>query len=196
MRTGKIIKCECGAKLDVKVCQFLNVGAQRELEEELIRVELNAAKCQNCGKVKYIDEPFIYYNADRKIKIRVLPPSWRREPRGESLSDSGFWTWTFYGIGALINFIVAERNVPRKYRDLVAEQAQMIEDEHRAISESRCSCGQTFKVERPVVRSSEQVPIEIVKARCTGCGRMRGFFFPYMRGYDKRGLEAPVPVSV
>ncbi|MBO3802769.1 MAG: hypothetical protein JTT11_02680 [Candidatus Brockarchaeota archaeon] len=198
MRTEKhALNCECGTKVEVRLRRFLDVGAEPGLEWELVRGELNAAKCGNCGKFEYVDEPFTYFDEKRGEVIKVLPASMREEPEAaERCSGYKLRTRTLYGLGALVNFVAAERGVPERYRDSVAEQAQIAADEHRLVSESRCRCGSTFKVERSVIRNFQNVPVEIVKARCKGCGGAKSFFIQVQPLTAQRGkrLEAPVTV--
>jgi len=193
-----ILNCECGAKVEIDVCLFIDVAAEPELCWKLVRGELNVAKCKNCGKFIYPNEPFTYFDARRGEILKIFPPSWKEEDEAKGLSsESKFWTRTLYGLDALINFIAAGSQFPREYRDLVADQAQTLADEYHAVSENVCGCGLPLRVERSLLRSFGQSLVEIIKARCSGCGEAKSFFFtlPCERAQQKKAPEVPVPLE-
>jgi len=191
-RDTVVLRCACGERLVAKACRHIDAASQPRLGEQLLRGELNAAKCPKCGKANYLDEPLIY--SDSRRRIRVLPRSWRgRAPRASGVFEKNEdrWTRTFYGLDALLSFIAAEGNAPREYGDRVADEAQMIADMYYAVGEGRCRCGELLKVEREfIVHYPGQGWVAIVRARCVGCGEAKGFSFPIHNVHDELGKDA------
>ena len=48
-RDTVVLRCACGEKLVAKACRHIDTASQPKLEEQLLRGELNAAKCPKCG---------------------------------------------------------------------------------------------------------------------------------------------------
>jgi hypothetical protein len=195
------LRCTCGQKLMARVCRHIDTASQPELEEQLMRGELNVACCPKCGKINYLEEPLVYSDSRRKITLKALPRSWRSHSartEGSLRRVEGQWTRTFYGLDALVSFI-AVGNVPRKYGDKVADQAQMVADIYHTIGESRCQCGDSFRVEREfLMHNPGQGSVDVVRTRCVGCGEERSFYFqiPYVfDDWERERVRVPIYVK-
>jgi len=74
----------------------------------------------------------------------------------------------------------------------------MIADMYYAVGESRCKCGDPFRVEREfVVHYPDQGSVAIVRARCVGCGEAKSFSFPIHNVHDepvKEGARVPIRI--
>jgi len=196
-RDTVVLKCPCGEKLVAKACRHINAASQPKLEEQLLRGELNAAKCPKCGKINYLEEPLVYSDTSRRIM--VLPRSWKgRAQHAPGISEKDRWTRTFYGLDALLSFIAAEGNAPREYGDRVADQAQMIADMYYAVGMSRCKCGDLLRVEREfIAHHPDRGSAAVVRARCVGCGEAKTFSFPIGRVRVEPHEEgAGVPIKI
>lgn len=197
-----MLRCACGQRLTVKACRHIDTASQPELEEQLIRGELNASYCPKCGKANYLDEPLVYSDSRRKITLRALPRSWRgraHHSTGSLQRNGGQWTRTFYGLDALVSFIAAVGNVPREHEDKAADQAQMVADIYHTIGESRCQCGDPFRIEREfLVHNPGQGSVDVVRTRCVGCGEEKSFYFqiPYVADdWEREGVRVPIYVK-
>ena len=187
---GRAYRCpKCGFTFDVSYGRTFACGGCPSI------VQCGMAKCPKCGKANYLEEPLVY--SDSRRRIVVLPRSWRgRAPHGVSEKDGDRWTRTFYGLDALLSFIAAEGNAPREYGDRVADQAQMIADMYYAVGESRCKCGDPFRVEREfIVHYPYRGSVAGVRARCVGCGEAKSFSFLINRVRDEHE-RAKIPIRI
>ncbi len=63
----------CGKEEKKEIYQSVNVTANPELKDKVLKRTINAISCPACGKNYTIDEPLLYHDMDKKVMIYYYP---------------------------------------------------------------------------------------------------------------------------
>ena len=75
MHSVEKITCVCGRKSDFKYYASVNVDADPNLKEKVLKRKINNFKCRQCGYEQELAGRFLYHDMKKRLLIWVLPKS-------------------------------------------------------------------------------------------------------------------------
>jgi hypothetical protein len=68
------IRCpQCNTSFIVEVRTIVDVGDEPELKEQLLRGQVNYARCPNCGAGGMLSSPLLYHDPEKELLISYIP---------------------------------------------------------------------------------------------------------------------------
>lgn len=68
------IRCpQCSTSFVVEVYTIVDVGEEPELKEQLLRGQINYARCPNCGAGGMLSSPLLYHDPEKELLIAYIP---------------------------------------------------------------------------------------------------------------------------
>lgn len=64
---------QCNQPFTAQVQSIVDVGAEPELKEQLLRGRLNVARCPRCGSAGAIGTPLLYHDPDKELAFVLMP---------------------------------------------------------------------------------------------------------------------------
>ena len=75
MHSVERITCVCGRESDFKYYASVNVDADPNLKEKVLKRKINNFKCRQCGYEQELAGRFLYHDMKKRLLIWVLPKS-------------------------------------------------------------------------------------------------------------------------